>query len=84
MSEEKRICRKCLLSEQGEEGRVQLDKYLAVIHKEDKADDAVYEKRLERCRTCEQLSVDATCLSCGCYVEFRAILRRGKCPKHYW
>lgn len=84
MSSEKRYCRKCLLSEQGENGRMQLEKYLAAIHKEDRTDDATYEKRLERCRVCEQLGSDATCLSCGCYVEFRAIQKRGSCPKHYW
>ncbi|MCR5641224.1 MAG: DUF6171 family protein [Lachnospiraceae bacterium] len=84
MSDTQRYCRKCLLQDQAEDARGDLNRYLDAIHPEDKADEVLYFKRLEVCRQCELLGGDATCAACGCYVEFRAILARGKCPKSYW
>lgn len=82
MSNSTRYCRKCLLTDKGD--RKTLDQYLSVIHAEDKTDDKTYEERLVVCRGCEQLGEDGTRFSCGCYVEFRAILATGRCPKKYW
>ena len=84
MAEERRYCRKCLLEDGGTEGRVMLDRYLGAIRDEDKVSSKVYRKRLDICRGCERLADDGTCLSCGCYVEFRAVIKTGRCPKLHW
>ncbi|SES07913.1 DUF6171 family protein [Lachnobacterium bovis] len=81
--EETRYCRQCLLMDQAREGREKLDKYLSIIKKQDKTDEREYLRRLDLCRKCEKL-VDATCSSCGCYVEFRAAVKHGKCPNNIW
>ena len=83
MNKDRRYCRKCLLAD-SEAGRASLQKYLEAIHAEDKTTDDIYGTRLETCRGCEQLGEDGTCFSCGCYVEFRAILKDGRCPKKKW
>ena len=80
---EKRICKKCLLRDLAAEEQKDLTKYLSVIKKQDKVKDEVYEKRLNICRECERL-IDATCDACGCYVEFRAAVKTGRCPYKKW
>lgn len=84
MSEPQRFCRKCLLQDQGEAERASLSRYLEAIKPEDRVASDVNAKRLNLCRSCEQLAEDGTCLSCGCYVEFRAIIKTGRCPKKKW
>ena len=83
MNNERRYCRKCLLMDK-EAGRETLQRYLDAIHDEDKTSEECYHARLEVCRGCQQLGEDGTCFSCGCYVEFRAILKEGRCPKKKW
>ncbi len=78
-----RVCTRCLLRDLAEKDQAELQKYLQVIKQQDKADSEVYEKRLQVCRQCELL-LDATCQACGCYVEFRAAVRHGRCPKKKW
>lgn len=78
-----KICKKCLLRDLEKEGRAHLEKYLAAVKEEDKVDEELYEKRLQICRDCERL-VEATCEACGCYVEFRALVKHGKCPYKKW
>lgn len=78
-----RFCKNCLLMDQAEEDQKDLKKYLSVIRDEDKTDEKLYEKRLDICRTCDKL-MEATCEACGCYVEFRAAIKHGKCPKKKW
>jgi|GEM_PF-242003 len=78
-----RVCRRCLLSDLAGEDRKNIDRYLQAVKEGDRAPQEEYERRLGICRTCERLQ-EGTCLSCGCYVEFRAIRRRGTCPKGYW
>jgi len=84
MNDTLRYCRKCLLQDKAADARADFDRYLDAIHPEDKAEESLYMERLEVCRSCKFLGTDATCAACGCYVEFRAILARGKCPKSYW
>lgn len=80
---EKRICRKCLLQDLAEEEQKDLKKYLSVIKKQDRVSDEEYEKRLNVCRECEKLT-EATCQACGCYVEYRAVVKQGRCPDKKW
>ena len=82
-SDEKRICKKCLLRDRAKTDRENVEKYLQKIAKEDKAPADIYEKRLACCQTCDKL-VEATCDACGCYVEFRAAVRHEKCPYKKW
>lgn len=81
--EERRICKKCLLRDLAAKDQKNLSKYLAVIKKQDKVSDEVYEQRLNVCRECERL-IEATCDACGCYVEFRAAVKTGRCPYKKW
>ena len=78
-----RICKKCLLQDLEEKERAKLEKYLAVIADADRCEEERRQERLAICRECERL-VEATCEACGCYVEFRAALKRGKCPYKKW
>ena len=80
-----RYCKKCLL-------RDQLDKtnqyetiqaYLENLAPEERAADALYDERLEICKSCDML-LDAMCRSCGCYVELRAAVEKNYCPKKKW
>ncbi len=77
------LCRRCLLRDGSEEDLNMLKKYVSVIKPADRAGSSVTETRLRICQNCEHL-VSATCLSCGCYVEFRAALKNGRCPKKKW
>ena len=80
MQEKVRICRKCLLEEMDqEEVYADVQKYIAQIQKEERAEDALYRERLEQCRACDQL-LAGMCRICGCYVELRAAVRVRACP----
>ena len=46
----------------------------------DIVDDALYNKRLEVCKSCPSLAFDTTCSHCGCFVQFRAKLAYKHCP----
>ncbi len=80
---DRRTCIRCLLKELADKDQQKLEKYLKVIRPEDRASEETVEKRLAVCMDCERL-VDATCTACGCYVEFRASMRDGHCPKKKW
>lgn len=80
----KRICKKCLLREFDEAAYIQnLERVIKLMDKDVKAEDALYEKRLAVCKECEKL-LEGTCLSCGCYVELRAAVKKNRCPNKYW
>ena len=81
--ENRRICKKCLLQDFEGEEREKWKKYLEVIKKEDRTKQEVYEERLNTCRACGKL-LEATCEACGCYVEFRAAVKPGRCPYKKW
>jgi hypothetical protein len=83
MNQEKRICKKCLLRDMAEQDQKNLKKYLSAIKEEDRVNEAAYENRLSICTKCDFLQ-EATCLACGCYVEFRALGKRTSCPKKKW
>ena len=74
------ICKRCLLSEAGQNDLVQtLEELKAAMPENDKTDDEEYRKRLSKCRQCDEL-VGGTCIKCGCYAEFRALKRKMHCP----
>ena len=79
-----KVCRKCLLSEmdQAEYERL-IVKGLSGLKESDRLTDKVYNDRLQICRMCDNL-ISGTCLLCGCYVEIRGALKKGKCPKNNW
>lgn len=78
------ICKKCLLREiKGRDYEEIIAKALSDIKVEDRAAENIYESRLQTCKECDRLS-SGTCLSCGCYVEIRAYLNNGRCPKRKW
>ncbi len=84
MSEYKKICRRCLISDMGEEAyREMISGHIDIIKAADRSSDELYNKRLEICRECEKLNA-GTCLSCGCYVEIRAAMKRSGCPNRKW
>ena len=73
-------CKRCLLREAAENDTFEAirEKIDALSHTE-KADDALYQQRLDACRECEFL-LSGVCMKCGCYVEFRAAFQKMKCP----
>ena len=80
----RRICKKCLLREFDEAAYKQkLEQVIKLMDRDVKAEDELYEKRLSVCKGCEKLS-EGTCLSCGCYVELRAAVKKNRCPNKYW
>ena len=80
----KKPCRRCLISEMGVEAyKEMIAKHTDIIKAEDKSDDELYKLRLDICKECDKLNA-GTCLSCGCYVEIRAALKKSKCPDRKW
>ncbi|MBR5937582.1 MAG: hypothetical protein IKZ90_04855 [Clostridiales bacterium] len=77
-------CRRCLLSEMNDASKMDMvKKWIEDLPKSDRADEKVYEERLSICRLCDNL-LSGTCLSCGCYVEIRAAIKKGRCPEKKW
>lgn len=75
------FCRRCLLQEFAEGKKLYelIRDYIAAIPEEQRAEAAVYEERLNRCRGCDWLA-NGMCRLCGCYVEVRAAKARQRCP----
>lgn len=79
--QEKRICRRCLLSEvQGNALYQSIQQYIASLPEEQKASGQLYESRLQYCKECEKL-VNGMCALCGCFVEVRAVKINQHCAK---
>ena len=78
-------CKRCLLKDLADSADVlaQVEKTRSFMTADEKAADALYEKRLSVCRECDRL-IDATCLKCGCYVEIRAVAKGASCPARKW
>jgi hypothetical protein len=72
-------CRVCLLRDMQDKGLFQtVSDYIATIPEEEKAGAEEYERRLDACRACENLT-NAMCALCGCFVEARAAKRQMHC-----
>ncbi|MBR5420708.1 MAG: hypothetical protein IK115_06125 [Lachnospiraceae bacterium] len=77
-------CIKCLLQDFDEAGYIEkIKKELDWMDEELRSPEELYRKRLDVCLSCEKLH-EGTCLACGCYVELRAAIRKGKCPYKKW
>ena len=46
----------------------------------DLVEEIVYEKRLQICSSCVSCVNDMICMKCGCFVQIRALDKRGRCP----
>lgn len=77
-------CKRCLLRESMP---ADYEKYIAGLLRSmpdsQRAPDALYQERLDRCKACGQLSM-GTCMGCGCLVELRAAYKKEKCPFRHW
>ena len=78
-----RVCKKCLLLEAAEKDAENIQRYIDIISPSERADDALYEKRLDICGNCDKL-LGSTCNVCGCYVQIRAAAKAAVCPKKKW
>ena len=77
------MCKRCLLSEtDGTLYRTVLA-YIDAISPEEKAPMAEYERRLDICRACDQLT-NGMCALCGCFVEVRAAKIKHRCVRYEW
>lgn len=56
-----------------------LDTYLGRIPEEEKAQEDLYEKRLQACDSCPDYQ-NGMCRMCGCFVAVRAAVRKQYCP----
>ena len=79
-----KTCLRCLISEMDDDTANEIvKKGISDILDRDKTDEKVYTERLSICRSCDNL-LSGTCLSCGCYVEIRAAINKGRCPEKKW
>lgn len=75
------ICPGCLLRDMDFERPLYeiVQEVLSNMEPHLKAEEAVYESRLEICKKCENLQ-SGMCKLCGCYVEVRAARKDQRCP----
>ncbi|MCR5099836.1 MAG: DUF6171 family protein [Butyrivibrio sp.] len=80
-------CRICLIRDMaGKEDILSyINKTRDMLTDEDRVSNLVYEERLKKCTSCDNL-LSATCMKCGCYVEIRALAQNNHCPlkKRKW
>lgn len=75
-----RFCRKCLLSDIAEEDFLKnMHIYIEGLDPDIKTCAEVYQERLSLCRECDFL-ISGMCRVCGCFVEYRAAVRKNHCP----
>ena len=73
-------CKRCLLRESSKEDIYEdIITRIEKLPEKDKADNDLYNSRIEICRKCEQL-LSGVCQKCGCYIEFRAAFKSQHCP----
>ena len=76
----KQDCKRCLLLESAEGDMLKcIKEKIADLSPDEKCEGEVYNERLEKCKTCDNL-ISGVCMKCGCYVEFRAAFKNKKCP----
>lgn len=79
-------CRKCLLADLDiDEYAQNILEYIKNVPEEKRVEEDVYLRRLEICRSCEELS-NGICAKCGCFVELRALTPGSYCAseKKLW
>lgn len=80
------VCKRCLLSETDPDGLyAAVQRRIAQMPEELRADAAEYSRRLDCCRACDSLA-NGLCRLCGCFAELRAAKAGKHCPHpaHYW
>lgn len=80
-----RVCRKCLTRDMigEEEYFANLQEYIRNLDVDIKAEESLYETRLDICLSCDLL-FQGMCRICGCYVELRAAITKNSCPNKHW
>ena len=79
-----RPCYKCLLRDLNKDAYFEkLQTYIDRLSEEERAEEVLYEERLHICTSCDDL-VSGMCRNCGCFVELRAAMRKGRCPYDRW
>ena len=80
-----RQCRRCLLREMKDKNDYYQSVlfYRSTLPAKKRAPDGVYERRLEGCKSCDELQ-NGTCMQCGCYVEICAARVDMHCPMKQW
>lgn len=77
-------CIRCLLEDIDPQKYEQdIKRLLTCMERSEKVPEEEYRRRLEVCRGCDYLS-KGTCNACGCYVELRAAVKKGRCPYRKW
>ncbi|SFS05174.1 DUF6171 family protein [Anaeromicropila populeti] len=80
MEYKQRVCKKCLIRDMSEEEYFSnMYTYLANLDEEIKANQEIYEERLNICKDCDNL-INGLCKICGCFVEMRAAILKNYCP----
>lgn len=83
-SQMKPFCKRCLLSEYDEKFYAEtVSDYIAHIPEDKKCGSEEYSRRLDICRSCDELS-NGMCGECGCFVEVRAAKSHMGCPVSKW
>ncbi|MCM1569635.1 MAG: DUF6171 family protein [Roseburia sp.] len=82
---DKRVCRRCLVREMADSQETfrTLQELIENLSSDVRAEDTLYEYRLQICRQCDRLFA-GMCRGCGCYVELRAAVAKNSCPYHNW
>lgn len=76
------VCKRCLLKDMSDTDYFRtIYEYIENLPAEQKAGDALYAKRLQKCRECDHLT-NGMCALCGCFVEVRAAKKRMHCAKN--
>ncbi len=79
-----KICTRCLLKDFSRE---QYEKIVVegirALPAEDLVSEEIKSVRLGYCRQCDKIN-QGTCLACGCFVEIRAVTKKGRCPYKKW
>ncbi len=79
-----KICTRCLLKDFSKEDYEKIIvQGIKALPTEELISDDILSGRLKICRECEKIN-QGTCLACGCYVEIRAAMKKGKCPYRKW
>ena len=80
-----RLCKRCLTREMAGQELVfqNMREYIENLDIDVKANDVLYESRLDVCKECDLL-LQGMCRTCGCYVELRAAVAKHTCPNRKW
>ena len=80
------VCKRCMLADMDADGVYQaIQRRIAQMPEEQRADGETYRQRLACCRGCDAL-VSGLCGICGCFIELRAAKTAMHCPHpdHFW